>query len=248
MKSDPIKQVLFFTITLTCLLFYVFLGELSSFISALFPFVEFVNSKQLELINTDQYYYFSRTHILYITGLFSCFVVEATILGWNNSSLKEISRFSSASARTDIFYVWLRISGLTDILFNVIFFGFGFYFLSIVEDYNLIKLNNYFFEFILAVLSVTFFAYVYHRITHHKIFWELHKLHHSANKMSIFTASREHPLIVAVSNILTAIPTALLGVRAEVLFVYFGFQGGLQHVFTLKSGSFPLMGKIYDYN
>jgi sterol desaturase/sphingolipid hydroxylase (fatty acid hydroxylase superfamily) len=43
--------------------------------------------------------------------------------------------------------------------------------------------------------------------------------------MNIFTSSREHPLVVAVWNFCQVIPTALLGVRDEVLFVYLGFQG-----------------------
>jgi sterol desaturase/sphingolipid hydroxylase (fatty acid hydroxylase superfamily) len=238
-KSNHIKQVLFFTITPFCLLLYVFLGELSSLIYKLFSLNPLISLSQLALINENLYFVFLKAPLLHLGGFFFCFVIEALIVGWNSSSLKEISCFSTASARTDIFYVWMRISGLTDTLFNIIFFSFGFYFLSIIEDYSLMKLNNYFLEFILALLSVTFFAYVYHRITHHKIFWELHKLHHSANKMSIFTASREHPLIVAVSNILTAIPTALLGVRAEVLFVYFGFQGVYNMFLHSKVDPFP---------
>jgi sterol desaturase/sphingolipid hydroxylase (fatty acid hydroxylase superfamily) len=184
-----------------------------------------LHKSQLTLIDTNQYFFFLKTHILYLVGFFSCFTIEALILGWNNSSLKKISCFSTTSARTDIFYVWLRISGLTDAFFNIIFLGFGFYFLSVIRGLSVIKLNNYFLEFIIAVLSITFIHYFFHRISHHKYFWELHKLHHSASEMNIFTASREHPLVVAVWNFCQIIPTAFLGVRNEVLFVYLGFQG-----------------------
>jgi sterol desaturase/sphingolipid hydroxylase (fatty acid hydroxylase superfamily) len=244
MLGNVSKQILFFTITPICFLLYIFLGELSSFITTFFPFISLINPKQSELINSEQHFIFLKTHIFYLVGFFSCFTVEALILGWEKSSLKKISQFSTASARTDIFYIWLRISGLTDVLFNAIFLGFGFYFLSVIHTYSLIKLNNYFLEFIFTVLSVTFLNYVYHRVCHHKFFWELHKLHHSATEMNIFTASREHPLIVAISNILMATPTLLIGISPEVLFVFLGLQGIYNMFLHSKVDLFPAWAKF----
>ena len=238
------KQTLFLTATLFCLLFYAFLGKLSSLIPESFPLVSLVNQEQLDLISANHYFIFLQTHILMLVGLTSVFIVEALILGWDNSSIKSISNFSTPSARTDVFYIWLRMSGLSDVLFNLFFLGSGFFLLSKIEHYSLIKLNNYFLEFIFTALGVTFFHYVYHRVIHHKYFWELHKLHHAATEMSIFTASREHPLVISASNILLVIPPALFGASTEVIFTYFGLQGIYNMFIHSRVDLFPSWAKF----
>jgi sterol desaturase/sphingolipid hydroxylase (fatty acid hydroxylase superfamily) len=177
--------------------------------------------------------------LLFILGTGICFIVEGYLVGWNNCSFRSIINLATPSARTDIFYIWLKISGLSDIIFNLIFLGFGFYFISIVSDHSLIKINNYIIEFILTVFLITFIHYFYHRALHHPALWELHKLHHSADEMNIFTASREHPLVVAVYVILISVPSAIFGIRPEVIFVYKSLEGFYNLFLHSKVDLFP---------
>jgi sterol desaturase/sphingolipid hydroxylase (fatty acid hydroxylase superfamily) len=183
--------------------------------------------------------------LLFILGTGICFIVEGYLVGWNNCSFRSIINLATPSARTDIFYIWLKISGLSDIIFNLIFLGFGFYFISIVSDHSLIKINNYIIEFILTVFLITFIHYFYHRALHHPALWELHKLHHSADEMNIFTASREHPLVVAVYVILISVPSAIFGIRPEVIFVYKSLEGFYNLFLHSKVDLFPKFTKSF---
>jgi sterol desaturase/sphingolipid hydroxylase (fatty acid hydroxylase superfamily) len=162
--------------------------------------------------------------LAYLIGVSFVFFIEAFIVGYKNSSFFRIINFISKSGKTDSFYIFLKISGLADIIFNLILLGFGFYLLKKLESLSLITIshlyNSYILELFLVTICTTFCHYWHHRIMHHPIFWELHKLHHSASEMNIITASREHPLVSATSGLLIIVPVLILGIRAEVLLFY----------------------------
>jgi sterol desaturase/sphingolipid hydroxylase (fatty acid hydroxylase superfamily) len=191
------------------------------------------------------FFFYLQKPLLFILGTGVCFAVEGYLVGWNNCSFRSIMNLAAPSARTDVFYIWLKISGLSDIIFNLIFLGFGFYFISIIADHSLIKINNYIIEFILTVFLITFIHYFYHRALHHPALWELHKLHHSADEMNIFTASREHPLVIAVYVILISIPSAIFGIRPEVIFVYKSLEGFYNLFLHSKVDLFPKFTKSF---
>lgn len=166
------------------------------------------------------------TPLLYAVSLAIMFMIEFIILGWSNSSLKSILSLSKSTCRVDVFYIWIKLSGISNVLFNLIFFGFGFYFLKEIESISIFKINNIFFQFIFAILLISFIEYVYHRILHSNYFWELHKIHHAAEEMNIFTASREHPFVVSISILLISVPVGIFGVNPFIAILCKIIMGG----------------------
>ena len=184
------------------------------------------------------------TPMLYATSLIIMFIIEFIILGWNNSSLKSILSLSKSTCRVDTFYIWIKLSGISNILFNLIFFGFGFYLLKEIENISIFKINNIFFQFISAILLISFIEYVYHRILHSNYFWELHKIHHAAEEMNIFTASREHPVVVSIAIILISIPVGLFGIDPLIAILCKVIMGGYNLMLHSKVFILPDFLKI----
>jgi sterol desaturase/sphingolipid hydroxylase (fatty acid hydroxylase superfamily) len=242
------KNIIFFSSILIAVIFFSFFVYLSILFSIRIVNISLSSYQQI-LSNFSfsilDFFVYLQKPLLFILGTGICFIVEGYLVGWNNCSFRSIINLATPSARTDIFYIWLKISGLSDIIFNLIFLGFGFYFISIVSDHSLIKINNYIIEFILTVFLITFIHYFYHRALHHPALWELHKLHHSADEMNIFTASREHPLVVAVYVILISVPSAIFGIRPEVIFVYKSLEGFYNLFLHSKVDLFPKFTKSF---
>jgi sterol desaturase/sphingolipid hydroxylase (fatty acid hydroxylase superfamily) len=242
------KNIFFLSSILIAVIFFSFFVYLSTLFSTRIVNISLSSYQQI-LSNFSfsilDFFVYLQKPLLFILGTGVCFAVEGYLVGWNNCSFRSIMNLATPSARTDIFYIWLKISGLSDIIFNLIFLGFGFYFISIISDHSIIKINNYIIEFILTVFLITFIHYFYHRALHHPAMWELHKLHHSADEMNIFTASREHPLVVAVYVILISIPSAIFGIRPEVIFVYKSLEGFYNLFLHSKVDLFPKFTKSF---
>jgi sterol desaturase/sphingolipid hydroxylase (fatty acid hydroxylase superfamily) len=230
------KKFLFFLLIFFSVIFF----GLFSYFSEIFQIkIVSVSLSSNDYLISNNYIIYFQKPMLYVLGISICFYVEYLVLGWKNCSLNSIVNFSSASSRTDIFYIWIKISGLTDIAFNLVFLGFGFYLISIISNHSLFKIDNYFIEFIITIFLITLIHYFYHRGLHHPLFWELHKLHHSADEMNIFTASREHPLVISIYTMLICIPSAIFGVRPEVIFIYKALEGFYNLFLHSKVDLFP---------
>lgn len=185
------------------------------------------------------------TPLIYAISLIIMFLVEYIILGWKNSSLKSILNISNPTCRVDIFYIWVKLSGIMNVCFNLFFFGFGFFFLKQIENISLFKIDNIFLQFSTAIIMISFIEYVYHRICHNKFFWELHKIHHAAEEMNIFTASREHPIVVSITIILISIPIALFGVDPYIAITCKMLLGGYNLMLHSKVYILPNFFKIF---
>lgn len=205
------------------ILLYFILGATS--LHLFFNYFTFLPPDNVNLISKSEYILYFQKPALFITAIIICLAIEKILLKSGKDSYGNIKNFSSSTVKTDIFYMWIKISGLSDLFFNLIFLGFGFYLINLINNYSLIELNNYLYELIVMFLFTTFLHYWYHRLMHHRYFWELHKLHHSATEMNILTASREHPLVVSISTILLSLPVFLFGISVEVVFVYAAFSG-----------------------
>ena len=242
------KNIFFLSSILIAVIFFSFFVYLSTLFSIRIVNISLSSYQQIFSnfsFSILDFFVYLQKPLLFILGTGVCFTVEGYLVGWNNCSFRSIMNLATPSARTDIFYIWLKISGLSDIIFNLIFLGFGFYFISIISDHSLIKINNYIIEFILTVFLITFIHYFYHRALHHPALFELHKLHHSADEMNIFTASREHPLVVAVYVILMSVPSAIFGIRPEVIFVYKSLEGFYNLFLHSKVDLFPKFTKSF---
>ena len=85
----------------------------------------------------------------------------------------------------------------------------------------------------ITILAADFLRYWFHVLSHnHALFWRLHAVHHSPEKLYWLNVGRFHPLEKSLQFLLDALPFIALGVGAEVLalyFVFYALNGFFQH-------------------
>lgn len=88
-------------------------------------------------------------------------------------------------------------------------------------------------QLLIAVLMADFFAYWVHRLSHTwEPLWRFHALHHSSERLYMFSSGRNHPLHTALTYTAQTAPLILLGAPAQILAlisVFTGVCGLLQH-------------------
>lgn len=86
---------------------------------------------------------------------------------------------------------------------------------------------------VLMVLTVDLFRYWLHRFAHENdTLWRLHSVHHSVEQLYWLNTARFHPIEKALQMLLDSVPFLLMGVRAEVLSLYYlsyATNGFFQH-------------------
>jgi sterol desaturase/sphingolipid hydroxylase (fatty acid hydroxylase superfamily) len=85
---------------------------------------------------------------------------------------------------------------------------------------------------VLFFLIMTFFDYWRHRFLHSKLLFPLHRFHHSADHLTIFTAYRGHPAELILIPIFSFLPATLLGAPGSFLVVFHSillFHGLIVH-------------------
>ena len=86
---------------------------------------------------------------------------------------------------------------------------------------------------IMMVLIADFFRYWVHRAAHQYSFlWRLHAVHHSTDKLYWMNTGRFHPFDKMLQFVFDALPFIVLGVKPEVLslyFVFYALNGFFQH-------------------
>jgi sterol desaturase/sphingolipid hydroxylase (fatty acid hydroxylase superfamily) len=55
-------------------------------------------------------------------------------------------------------------------------------------------------DIVLFVIVWSFFTYWNHRIQHLHPFWNLHRLHHTATELTLFTSQRNNPMMLLVDS------------------------------------------------
>ncbi len=88
-------------------------------------------------------------------------------------------------------------------------------------------------QFALAMLIGDFGAYWVHRSCHrYDLGWRVHAMHHSSDKLYVFSGGRNHPFNAILAYGSQLLPLTLLGAPVEVLAlvsVFTGVNGMLQH-------------------
>ena len=86
---------------------------------------------------------------------------------------------------------------------------------------------------VLMIAAVDFLRYWLHRFAHQNdVLWRLHAVHHSVDRLYWLNTARFHPLEKALQMCLDSLPFLLLGVRPEVLSLYYlaySTNGFFQH-------------------
>lgn len=160
-------------------------------------------------------------------------IVEVWGLGWHNSSLRRVLFAESNSTRTDLFYLFLFVSGLVPILSFLFSLGLGYAFNLFVQRHfqlNLLADQNFFVSLAIVTFLNTFLFYWNHRLMHTRLLWQLHAVHHAAEEMNLITPHRNHPIDRAVNTFVYALPMAALGARPEVLLTYTVVNGVYQQM------------------
>lgn len=147
--------------------------------------------------------------------IFILLLSELMVVNYRESSLYNLLNFKSSSID---FYsaIWVLTNSsllLGTFLSFGLFYGLSkllrFYFDLQILDYNKSPYLSYF----IFILVLDFFNYWVHRLMHQvPLLWTIHSFHHSATKMTMLTALRDHPLERAILHLFKAVPAAVLGV------------------------------------
>ncbi len=110
-------------------------------------------------------------------------------------------------------------SGLTNVIKDVL--GLTFIIISyswMVDKFALIEIKSTWLVYIIAFLGLDFAGYWVHRISHKvNYFWNHHIVHHSSEEYNLGCALRQSISTLFSITFIFMIPTALLGVPAEVI-------------------------------
>lgn len=150
----------------------------------------------------------------------TCLAFEAIGLGYHRSTLFQVIEGNNASVRNDVFYLFLRVTGLASVLAFIMTFGTSLHFLAMTSaglDQGLVTNTNPIVQFIVLALAITFLNYWTHRAMHTQWFFEIHKVHHSAEHFGVLLPFRSHPLDHFVAKAYTAGILAFFGIDPIVL-------------------------------
>lgn len=161
-----------------------------------------------------------------------CAILEAYLLGYERSTLKSVIADESPSVRTDVFFMLFRISGLM-VLFSLLFSFGGLY---VVADYIESKLgfgimrdvDSIVLHFLSIAILYSFVNYWIHRLMHSPLLWEIHKVHHSAEEMSVLLPYRNHPVDFVVATFYGAAVVAVIGIKPEAMILWLGVNAVYQ--------------------
>lgn len=80
-----------------------------------------------------------------------------------------------------------------------------------------VSAQPYLLQVIEAIVLMDLGVYVSHRLSHSRLFWPFHEVHHSAEEMSWLVGFRFHPLDLSFYAICSLLPSVLLGFSMESL-------------------------------
>lgn len=176
-----------------------------------------------------------------------CLMIEAIGLGYSDSTLFQIIEGRNASVKNDLFYLFLRVSGLATLLAFVMTLGSALHIDAMTAlglEYGLIANTNPLLQFIALVLAVTFCNYWTHRLLHSRYFFEIHKVHHSAEHYGVLLPFRAHPLDHYMARVYMTASLSLLGIDTSVLIAWMGINAFYQSMVHSKIDWPAWMGYI----
>jgi sterol desaturase/sphingolipid hydroxylase (fatty acid hydroxylase superfamily) len=180
----------------------------------------------------------SRLHAFYVLGWFELLcsilvaiavislvlLLELISVPWEISSIRRLIKFSR-SVQTDLLAFLFVETNISLFMGMVMFFG-----ITYVLQYIFVLLGFAIGSFVFssAVLAfATFYLFIdfanywTHRLCHKiPLLWTIHRYHHSAREMTVFTAARDHPMERALSSMISALPATLIAVPADQFFIF----------------------------
>lgn len=157
---------------------------------------------------------------LYGGALLVALAIEACFTGWQRSSLRRLFVDPADSARGDLFFAFLALSGGTAAAATLISAGLVDTWVEITDARSTtgpLADTSAWIAAPLLYFAMTFFNYWNHRLLHTRLLWRLHAVHHSAHEFTVLNATRVSPMEVAVVTFSQAIPAAILGASPDAL-------------------------------
>jgi sterol desaturase/sphingolipid hydroxylase (fatty acid hydroxylase superfamily) len=160
-------------------------------------------------------------------------VAEAVFVGWRNSSLAAILRWTP-SIKVDAFYLAGQI-WLVPVLVLATTGGLYWHVTELTKEHSLrlAVIDDPVVQCLVVFVVADFVSYWTHRMMHASpALWEAHKVHHSATDLNLMVAFRFHPLESTILSLVTAAIFFVLGASVDT-FVVFSFinmlLGQIQH-------------------
>lgn len=175
-------------------------------------------------IDTDSAHAHINNAALVFLLLPSALWIEALIVGWPQSSARQLLFARTASLKTDLACFFLGQAHVLDVFGRLLMLGASM--ISGAWIHNWIKTTTglsigpvqapLLVQVVLYFLVYTFFDYWTHRLDHTRVFWPLHRYHHSASDFGVITAGRQHPAAFTGLFVVN-LPMAILGAPADVM-------------------------------
>jgi len=152
------------------------------------------------------------------------FWVECMVVGWEKCSVRRFLTGPTASMKADLALFALGQVYVLNIVSKVLLIGASMISGSALRDWILAQTGfaidpsglPFGVQLVLFFYLATFFDYWTHRLDHTRLFWPIHRYHHSAEDFCVVTTSRQHPAAFT-QIIMINVPMALLGADAEVM-------------------------------
>jgi len=160
--------------------------------------------------------------------LIGCLVVEMLVVGWRRSSLYQL-RYHFRLVSNDFFCFIIEVAGLYQFV-GMLFYGGIFYYLyGQVQKhicFHLIdRIDSHTLQFMIMFFIADFKDYWIHWLTHRLGWaWELHKMHHSAERMTMLTSFRTHAAETALTSFMDLFPFIIFGAPAETFALVYLFR------------------------
>ncbi len=148
--------------------------------------------------------------------------LEALVVGWPKAALRRILFERNASIRMDIGCILADQAQLLRVAGRLMTFGLsaaaGIWIHDQIKRYTGLSIGLGALPYALQIggyfLIYTFFDYWTHRLDHTKLFWPLHRYHHSTEDFCVITALRQHPAAFT-PIVLINLPMAILGAPVD---------------------------------
>lgn len=134
--------------------------------------------------------------IIFLIFIGALIIIEAFFSGIKDTSISHLHK-RTRSDFWDVFSVVTSVSGLHRIMENVLWFGLFVALSEGAKSFALLPLTSVppVLKAIVILLIFDFLNYVFHRLNHNSNWlWLTHEFHHSAERLTIFTNWRSHPL------------------------------------------------------
>ena len=162
--------------------------------------------------------------------------IEALVVGWRDSSARQMLRAPTASTRTDLAFFAVSQAHLMGIVGRLMTLGATMISGAAIHDWLAAAMGvsislaglPLLLQIVIYFYISTFFDYWTHRLDHSSLFWPLHRYHHAARDFCVITAARSHPAAFTAIFFIT-LPMAVLGasplvmVTVNVMVIALGF-------------------------